>query len=216
MREVHKSKTQHIWFEAPRCMLFQSQSFLRLDEFLQVWLSGGRVFNVPCSHVAHIEAPHSRAYRSEWTDQIHSNYRRTAEVLLDDYAKYLYWYLPQAKVTLRRGLQSQLRKKTNDMIQKGKAGLRITDSSYHSQFFVFPGSSFGRCWREKKAEGLFVSQLHLVPEKHFPRTGCPRFRQLCLWPGLLRERNSGTEFLCPFQLICESHVSRESADWRFG
>ena len=56
------------------------------------------MINVPCSHVAHMEEPGSRTYRHKWTHEMHRNYRRVAEVWLDEYSKYLYWYLPETKV----------------------------------------------------------------------------------------------------------------------
>ncbi len=52
----------------------------------------------PCSHVAHMEEPGSRAYRVAWGNDVVSNYRRFADVWLDEYVKYFYWYQPQAAV----------------------------------------------------------------------------------------------------------------------
>ena len=54
--------------------------------------------NVPCSHVAHLEFKGSRSYRDKWTALIDMNYKRVAEVWLDDYKKYFYNERPHLKV----------------------------------------------------------------------------------------------------------------------
>ena len=54
--------------------------------------------NVPCSHAAHYESPTSRSYRDSWTEDIHHNYQRVAEVWLGPYKKYFYENFPHLKV----------------------------------------------------------------------------------------------------------------------
>ena len=63
-------------------------------------MCGGRVINVPCSRVAHLEYNHNRDYRNNWDKIIHRNYKRFAIVWMDQYIKYLYQYFPELKVSL--------------------------------------------------------------------------------------------------------------------
>ena len=65
----------------------------------QVWLCGGRVVNVPCSHAAHMEQPGSRDYRATWQQVINKNYRRVIEVWADDFKKYFFQYTPRVRVS---------------------------------------------------------------------------------------------------------------------
>ena len=71
---------------------------LNTGVLLQVWLCGGQVVNVPCSHAAHFESATSRSYRDSWTPDIHRNYQRVAEVWLGPYKKYFYQNYPQLQV----------------------------------------------------------------------------------------------------------------------
>ena len=71
-----------------------------IDLPLRVWLFGGRVLNVPCSHIAHYEKRGSRGYRVEWKPIILRNHKRIAEVWWDDYKKYFYYYNPDMAVCL--------------------------------------------------------------------------------------------------------------------
>ena len=69
----------------------------------QVWLCGGRVVNVPCSHAGHLEEHGHRDYRHGWQAMINRNYKRVAEVWLDDYRKYFYYYHSDIQVSDNRG-----------------------------------------------------------------------------------------------------------------
>lgn len=53
---------------------------------------GGRVVNVPCSHVAHYEEMGHRNYRIGWEKSITRNYRRVAEVWLGNYTDLVMQY----------------------------------------------------------------------------------------------------------------------------
>lgn len=68
-----------------------------IDLGVRVWLFGGRVVNVPCSHVAHLESVGGRDYRNSWSEIIHTNYKRFAEVWMDDYKEYFYQHIPEAR-----------------------------------------------------------------------------------------------------------------------
>ena len=70
----------------------------------QVWLFGGRVVNVPCSHVAHLERLGHRNYRVGRLHDTWTNHKRVAEVWLGEYAKYLYYYNPHAQVKINFSL----------------------------------------------------------------------------------------------------------------
>jgi len=64
-----------------------------------VWLFGGRVLNVPCSRAAHLEYPNNRLYRDGWEPTIHRNYKRFAEVWLDEYKENFYDNFPELRVS---------------------------------------------------------------------------------------------------------------------
>ena len=59
--------------------------------------------NVPCSHVAHLERLGHRNYRVGRLHDTWTNHKRVAEVWLGEYAKYLYYYNPHAKVKIKVG-----------------------------------------------------------------------------------------------------------------
>ncbi len=65
----------------------------------QVWLCGGRVVNVPCSRVGHMEMPGGRDYRATWRSTILKNYNRFAKVWLGEYIRYFYMFNPEARVS---------------------------------------------------------------------------------------------------------------------
>ncbi|ELU00642.1 hypothetical protein CAPTEDRAFT_49556, partial [Capitella teleta] len=62
-----------------------------------VWRCGGRVLSIPCSHAAHLERGGHREYRNnpEWISLMEYNYKRIAEVWLDEYKEYFYYYRPE-------------------------------------------------------------------------------------------------------------------------
>jgi polypeptide N-acetylgalactosaminyltransferase len=67
-----------------------------IDLPLRTWLFGGQVVSVPCSRVAHLEAPGFRDYRANFTKYTERNYKRVVEVWFDDYKKYFYLSKPTA------------------------------------------------------------------------------------------------------------------------
>ncbi|KAK2193092.1 hypothetical protein NP493_17g06021 [Ridgeia piscesae] len=69
-----------------------------IDLALRVWLFGGRVVNVPCSHAAHLERTGHRNYRVGRLEHTWVNHKRVAAVWLGDYIKYFYYYNPRSKV----------------------------------------------------------------------------------------------------------------------
>ena len=54
---------------------------------------------MPCSRAAHLEYPNNRRYRDGWDPTIHRNYKRFAEVWLDDYKQNFYDNFPQLRVS---------------------------------------------------------------------------------------------------------------------
>ncbi|KAK2165949.1 hypothetical protein LSH36_44g12004 [Paralvinella palmiformis] len=70
-----------------------------LDAYMRcVWLFGGRVLNVPCSHVGHLETISGRNYRLSWQHQTNVNYKRIIDVWLPEHDKYVYYYNPSLKL----------------------------------------------------------------------------------------------------------------------
>ncbi|XP_011195817.3 N-acetylgalactosaminyltransferase 6 [Zeugodacus cucurbitae] len=71
----------------------------------KIWMCGGRLLDVPCSRVGHI-------FRNDdWTgvtsdredDYLHKNYKRVAEVWMDDYKYYLYKHTHGLYETINEG-----------------------------------------------------------------------------------------------------------------
>ena len=56
--------------------------------------------HIPCSFVAHLEAPNQRNYRAntDYEMQKRINYKRLVEVWFDDYKDIFYFYNPDIKV----------------------------------------------------------------------------------------------------------------------
>ncbi|ELT88930.1 hypothetical protein CAPTEDRAFT_164644 [Capitella teleta] len=78
-----------------------------LDLPIRLWLCGGRVLNIPCSHAGHLEQAGHRDYRKNWVSMTHYNYKRVAEVWLDEYKKYFYYYHPQVSAVNAGDLSSR-------------------------------------------------------------------------------------------------------------
>lgn len=57
----------------------------------KIWMCGGEMVDAPCSRVGHIYRGAGGAFRNpRKTDYLHRNYKRVAEVWMDEYKKYLY------------------------------------------------------------------------------------------------------------------------------
>lgn len=56
----------------------------------KVWMCGGRMVDAPCSRIGHIYRKFAPFPNPRKDDFVAKNYRRVAEVWMDDYAKYLY------------------------------------------------------------------------------------------------------------------------------
>lgn len=57
------------------------------------------MLQLPCSRAGHIEFPKGRDYRRDWDPIIHKNYKRFAEVWMDDFKKYVYWQYKELPVS---------------------------------------------------------------------------------------------------------------------
>ncbi|ELU12739.1 hypothetical protein CAPTEDRAFT_101883 [Capitella teleta] len=92
-----------------------------IDLALRVWRCGGRVLNIPCSHAAHLEQSGQREYRNnqDWSSLMEYNYKRIAEVWLDEYKKYFYYYRPELSavdagdLSSRRAIKEKCSQKYN-------------------------------------------------------------------------------------------------------
>ncbi|XP_046665615.1 N-acetylgalactosaminyltransferase 6-like isoform X2 [Homalodisca vitripennis] len=61
----------------------------------KIWQCGGRMFDAPCSRVGHIYRKFAPFPNPGIGDFVGKNYRRVAEVWMDEYAEYLYKRRPQ-------------------------------------------------------------------------------------------------------------------------
>ena len=68
----------------------------------QTWLFGGRVVNVPCSHMAHLERQGLRDYRSgpSWYPHTMKNFRRAIELWGGPYNDTFFQFLSDMKASL--------------------------------------------------------------------------------------------------------------------
>ena len=62
---------------------------------LKLWLCGGRLLEVPCSRIAHVFRRHNEYRRMPGVDFVAHNFKRIAEVWLDEYKENLYKTDPQ-------------------------------------------------------------------------------------------------------------------------
>ncbi|KAM7355556.1 polypeptide N-acetylgalactosaminyltransferase 8-like [Cochliomyia hominivorax] len=83
----------------------------------KIWLCGGRLLEVPCSRVGHLyRDPEFRVnYTNRKDDFISKNYKRVAEVWMDEYKEYLYEHIPKLNLIDAGDLTKQqfLRKQLN-------------------------------------------------------------------------------------------------------
>ncbi|XP_055371879.1 N-acetylgalactosaminyltransferase 6-like [Condylostylus longicornis] len=56
----------------------------------KIWMCGGEMIDAPCSRVGHIYRGAVPFKNPRTNDYLHKNYKRVAEVWMDEYAKYLY------------------------------------------------------------------------------------------------------------------------------
>ncbi|KAH8302853.1 hypothetical protein KR044_011324 [Drosophila immigrans] len=57
----------------------------------KIWMCGGQMFDAPCSRVGHIyRGPRNHVPSPRKGDYLHKNYKRVAEVWMDEYKHYLY------------------------------------------------------------------------------------------------------------------------------
>ncbi|XP_034104572.1 N-acetylgalactosaminyltransferase 6 [Drosophila albomicans] len=57
----------------------------------KIWMCGGQMFDAPCSRVGHIyRGPRNHVPSPRKGDYLHKNYKRVAEVWMDEYKNYLY------------------------------------------------------------------------------------------------------------------------------
>ncbi|XP_037934221.1 N-acetylgalactosaminyltransferase 6 [Teleopsis dalmanni] len=57
----------------------------------KIWMCGGEMLDAPCSRIGHVyRGPRKSAPSPRKTDYLHRNYKRVAEVWMDEYKEYLY------------------------------------------------------------------------------------------------------------------------------
>ena len=61
----------------------------------KLWLCGGRLLEVPCSRISHVFRRHNEWRKKPGVDFVAHNFKRIAEVWLDEYKEYLYKGDPQ-------------------------------------------------------------------------------------------------------------------------
>ncbi|XP_030380297.1 N-acetylgalactosaminyltransferase 6-like [Scaptodrosophila lebanonensis] len=85
----------------------------------KIWMCGGEMYDVPCSHVAHVFANQDiRRYNVlDFNKYMIKNLKRVAEVWMDDYKKYISWYklyenLDVGDLSKQKALRSKLKCKS--------------------------------------------------------------------------------------------------------
>ncbi|TDG44275.1 hypothetical protein AWZ03_009303 [Drosophila navojoa] len=57
----------------------------------KIWMCGGQMYDAPCSRIGHIyRGPRNHVSNPRGGDYLHKNYKRVAEVWMDEYKHYLY------------------------------------------------------------------------------------------------------------------------------
>ncbi|CAH1793454.1 unnamed protein product [Owenia fusiformis] len=98
---------------------------------IKVWMCGGKVVNMPCSHIAHMERPHQRTYRNDKNDIIQNNYKMIAEKWFpSQYKDLFYSYYPKLKAVLPIG-------ETNYSLDTRQSLERQTDLRCNTDFEIF-------------------------------------------------------------------------------
>lgn len=62
----------------------------KLFRSFKLWLCGGRLLEIPCSRIGHTFRKHNEYRKKAGVDFVAHNFKRIAEVWLDDYKQYLY------------------------------------------------------------------------------------------------------------------------------
>ncbi|XP_055371901.1 N-acetylgalactosaminyltransferase 6-like [Condylostylus longicornis] len=85
----------------------------------KIWMCGGEMLDAPCSRIGHIYRGPAAFKRARTTDFLHKNYKRVAEVWMDEYAKYLYDRDPElyknidaGDLTKQKAIRSKLKCKS--------------------------------------------------------------------------------------------------------
>lgn len=91
-----------------RCFAwFVSNPDSHVSKFFQLsfklWLCGGKLLEVPCSRVSHTFRKHYEWRKKPGVDFVAHNFKRIAEVWLDDYKEYLYRNEPQRYTRIDAG-----------------------------------------------------------------------------------------------------------------
>lgn len=117
-----------------------------LEMSLRMWLCGGRIEIVPCSHVAHLfrkSSPYS--FEKDVATVLYTNLARVTEVWMDEYKNFFYSLNPVAKKALPSLNQTSLqeRRKLRDKL-KCKSFTYFLDTVWPQHFFPAKGRFFGQ------------------------------------------------------------------------
>ncbi|CAH8650589.1 unnamed protein product [Schistosoma rodhaini] len=85
----------------------------------KIWMCGGRMVDAPCSRIGHIYRKYSTNFpKAEFGDFVGRNYKRVAEVWMDEYKEYLYKRRPRYRdldagdLTKQREIRKKLKCKS--------------------------------------------------------------------------------------------------------
>lgn len=81
----------------------------------KLWLCGGKLLEIPCSRVGHVFRSHNLYRKKEGIDFVAHNFKRIAEVWLDDYKKFLYRNEPERYAKVDAGDLSEVKRIKNDL-----------------------------------------------------------------------------------------------------
>lgn len=116
----HDILLYHIWLKKiPLVCLSAKMSnflfFFPLSFLLQLWMCGGSLEFIPCSHVGHVFRKKSPYHFPPGTNYVNKNNKRLAEVWLDEYKNFYYRISPGVAKTDPGDLTERLalRKKLN-------------------------------------------------------------------------------------------------------